>query len=62
MQVITWNTTKTLAGYKWRVFTVEHEAQSTELKSGISPTRAKAVRKAKQWCLYHRQIRDKAAA
>lgn len=62
MNVITWNTSKTDAGYTWRVFTIGHAPGSTTLKSGTAKTRARATGHAKRWCLYFRQVRDRQAA
>lgn len=50
--VITWKTTKTAAGFEFRVYTFGYQIVSQTLKAGVCPTRAKAVLRAKKWCRY----------
>lgn len=47
--VITWNTTKTPKGYKFRVIKIGYQVETQTLKSGVLPTRARAVTQAKKW-------------
>jgi hypothetical protein len=49
---ITWNTTKTSEGFEFRVFTVGYQVPSQELKTGVCPSRARAVLLAKKWVRY----------
>lgn len=53
-KVIGWNTHKVADGYEWRVYSVEHAQPLVTLKSGLVPTYAKAVARAKMWTMYHR--------
>lgn len=48
--VIGWNTTKTAAGYSWRVYSVAHAVPTVTLVSGEATTRARAVGAAKRAC------------
>lgn len=48
-QVITWNTTKTAAGYEWRVYSFGYQIPETTLKTGVRTTRAKATLQARKW-------------
>lgn len=50
--VITWNTHKVQGGFQFKVYTVGYQVPSETLKIGVCASRAKAVRLAKQWCLY----------
>lgn len=54
--VITWRTQKTDFGFEFRVFTVGYKMESVTLRVGFAPTRAKAVRQAKAWTRYFKQL------
>lgn len=49
MTVITWNTTKTNAGFGYRVYSFGYQIPEVTLKTGVRPTRAQAVLRAKRW-------------
>lgn len=48
--VFTWRTEKTEGGYTYEVYRVEYQRPSIVVKSGVAPTRAMAVRRAKAGC------------
>ena len=50
--VMTWHTKKTNNGFEFRVITIEYQKKSKILKSGVLPTRARAVTQAKKWVRY----------
>lgn len=50
-----WNTTKTESGFNWKVTRFECGVGTTVLQSGSCSTRAKAMRRAKQWVLFYRR-------
>lgn len=50
--VITWNTTKTSKGYEFKVIEVAYQVPTKTLKTGVLPTRPRAVTQAKKWVRY----------
>ena len=51
-KTITWKTTKTEAGFQFRVYAFGYQVPSQELKVGVCDSRAKAVLQAKKWSRY----------
>jgi hypothetical protein len=52
--IITWRTHKTPDGFQFRVYTFGYQTPETDLKTGTSLTRSKAVARAKKWARYFR--------
>lgn len=50
--VTTWNTHKTEAGFEFRVYRLGYQVPTVVLKTGVRPSRAKAVLLAKKWVRY----------
>lgn len=51
-RVVSWNTTKTAAGYAFTAYSFSGQADRAVHAAGTLPTRAQAVGKAKAWVRY----------
>jgi len=51
--VISWNTAKVVNGYRWDVYSIGYKVDRCVLQSGIEPTRARAMARAKKWKRYY---------
>lgn len=51
-RVVSWSTTKTAAGYEFKVYSFDHETPVVVHASGTLQTRAQAAAKAKAWTRY----------
>jgi hypothetical protein len=57
---ISWNTTKTAAGYEWKVYSFGYQIPNVTLASGVCATRERATyaaKKMKMKCLHRARAR-----
>ena len=59
--VISWRTKKTAEGFEFRVIEVGYQVETKVLKTGVLPTRARAVTQAKKWVRYLKAQQKKVA-
>jgi len=55
-----WATKKTETDFEWKVTKSAYQVPTETVKAGRAPTRAIAMRKAKEWCRYHRRMAARA--
>jgi hypothetical protein len=61
MTCITWNTTKTAAGYEWKVYSFGYQIPNVTLASGVCATRERATYAAKKMTRFHKAQARQAA-
>jgi hypothetical protein len=60
-RVVTWRTKKVDNGFEFRVFSLDYKKDTIIHKTGVLPTRARAVTQAKKWVRHYKsaQVADK---